>query len=390
MKCDRTMGPSLWLFSQEPGKYGGAESVVNEVVKLLESGNISWKHAWVTRFSSMKYAREGELQFRALPLPAYVNSILAGIKLRSGFKRQAVGLVVGGSPTAGGIAYGAGLPYGMWIGTTLMSEYRGREFCKEFTAGNSSIAFNRALLFMNRYLEKCVLRKARFIVTQSLFMAREIEKEYSIPSALIDYIPYPMKVMGGKNRGWRSNGPRLLAVGRVDDRRKNFGFLLKAFTLIKEEFRDSQLRIVGEVSAKSWIFEDYDYLLSQGAVKAIGVLSEEDLMREYEWANIFVLSPTQEGLGIVFLEAMAHGLPVVTTTCGGPEGIIIDGVNGYLVPKEDPMAFKLAVKRVWNSASEYTRMCGKAREYIIANHNDKRFAKLFLGKLKDHLGVSLP
>ena len=388
--CDGAMGPSLWLFSQEPGKYGGAESVVNEVAKLLDSGNIGWKHAWVTRFSSKKCGRDGSPHFRALPLPAYVNSILAGIKWRNVFKRQAVGLVIGGSPTAGGIAYGAGLPYGIWMGTTLLNEYGRREVCKEFMAGNSSIALNRAFLFMNRYLEKIVLLNSRFIITQSPFMAREVEREYSIPSTLIDYIPYPVKVVGGKNREWCSSGPRLLAVGRVDDRRKNFRLLLKAFSLIKEELRDSQLRIVGEVSAKSRIFDDYEYLLSEGAVRPLGVLSGEDLIREYEWANIFVLSPKQEGLGIVFLEAMAHGLPVVTTKCGGPEGIVIDGVNGYLVPKEDAVGFKLAVKKVWSSDSEYKRMCSKAREYVIANHSHKRFVNLFLGKLKENLGISSP
>jgi glycosyltransferase involved in cell wall biosynthesis len=47
---------------------------------------------------------------------------------------------------------------------------------------------------------------------------------------------------------------------------------------------------------------------------------------------VFALSSDEEGLGIVILEAMACAIPVVATKCGGPDGIITDGKDGYLIP----------------------------------------------------------
>jgi glycosyltransferase involved in cell wall biosynthesis len=58
---------------------------------------------------------------------------------------------------------------------------------------------------------------------------------------------------------------------------------------------------------------------------------------------VFALSSDEEGLGIVILEAMACAIPVVATKCGGPDGIITDGKDGYLIPlgQAETMANKL-------------------------------------------------
>jgi len=69
-----------------------------------------------------------------------------------------------------------------------------------------------------------------------------------------------------------------------------------------------------------------------------------DLIQLYQQAAVFALSSDEEGLGVVILEAMACGVPVVATRCGGPDGIITDGEDGYLVPVDDAdaMAARLA------------------------------------------------
>ena len=60
-----------------------------------------------------------------------------------------------------------------------------------------------------------------------------------------------------------------------------------------------------------------------------------ELVRLYQKASIFALTSDEEGLGVVLLEAMACALPVVSTRSGGPDGIIADGEDGYLVPIDD-------------------------------------------------------
>ena len=67
----------------------------------------------------------------------------------------------------------------------------------------------------------------------------------------------------------------------------------------------------------------------------------------YQRAAVFALPSDDEGLGIVILEAMACGVPVVATRCGGPEDIITDGTDGFLVPRYDAgaLASRLVSKK---------------------------------------------
>ena len=61
----------------------------------------------------------------------------------------------------------------------------------------------------------------------------------------------------------------------------------------------------------------------------------KELIKLYQGSTVFALPSAEEGFGVVIIEAMACGVPVVATRCGGPDGIIVDGKDGYLVPLDD-------------------------------------------------------
>jgi glycosyltransferase involved in cell wall biosynthesis len=74
----------------------------------------------------------------------------------------------------------------------------------------------------------------------------------------------------------------------------------------------------------------------------------------YQEAKCFVLPSYEEGFGMVILEAMACGIPVVSTRCGGPNDIVLDGENGYLVDIGDVNAM----------AEKILALCIKKKIYI--------------------------
>jgi glycosyltransferase involved in cell wall biosynthesis len=111
-------------------------------------------------------------------------------------------------------------------------------------------------------------------------------------------------------------------------------------------------------------------------VRIHGNVNEIELARLYREAIAFVLSSDEEGLGIVILEAMASGLPVVSTNCGGPSTAIVEGETGFLTPVGDADAMAEAIKRLLDDPSLCQRM-GRAGRRVA----EDRFSLAVTGKV---------
>jgi glycosyltransferase involved in cell wall biosynthesis len=95
---------------------------------------------------------------------------------------------------------------------------------------------------------------------------------------------------------------------------------------------------------------------------------DADTLRDlYRHARAFVLSSDEEGLGLVLLEAMASGIPVVSTNCGGPSTLIDSGRNGFLTPVGNADALAEAVDRILRDPGEAQPMGEAGRERAV-NH----------------------
>jgi glycosyltransferase involved in cell wall biosynthesis len=171
----------------------------------------------------------------------------------------------------------------------------------------------------------------------------------------------------------------VLAVGRLDDPRKNIGMLLEAFALASSRLsRGARLVLAGErppgdeviaLAAKLGIADSVDVRLS---------LSIEALAALYRRAAVFALTSDEEGLGIVALEAMASGVPVVCTRCGGPETSVVDGETGFLVPTRDAAQFAERLVRLLSDADLRRRMGQSARAHVMRTFSLERTGKSFL------------
>jgi glycosyltransferase involved in cell wall biosynthesis len=151
----------------------------------------------------------------------------------------------------------------------------------------------------------------------------------------------------------------ILSVSRLADPRKNVRLLLEAYGALRES-RSNIPRLV--LAGRGGLLpDDWNYAVSRGIADHLDVyadVSTEQLHRLYHNAAMFVLSSNEEGLGIVLLEAMASGLPVISTDCGGPSVVVVPHENGLLTPVGDAQALASAMSFLFDSP-EIRRQMGE-------------------------------
>jgi glycosyltransferase involved in cell wall biosynthesis len=133
----------------------------------------------------------------------------------------------------------------------------------------------------------------------------------------------------------------ILFAGRLIDV-KGVEHLVKAFPAVLEKQANAKLLVVGSGPCKEDLVSLSERLHLQEKVVFQDAVSQEELVRYYSMADVFVLPSVTtdegetEGLGVVLLEAMASGVPVIGTGVGGIPDIIKDGETGLLAVEKNP------------------------------------------------------
>ncbi len=161
---------------------------------------------------------------------------------------------------------------------------------------------------------------------------------------------------------WQDGTPNLLFVGRLEDR-KGLIHLLKAFRLIRKADTDCRLLVVGSGPQER---EMRRYVLTRGLgnVEFLGRVSDAEKAQLFRTADVFVSPATRgESFGIVLLEAMAAGTPIVCSDIHGYKGVVQRGSQALLVPPRDPKALAAAISELLADPALRTTMgaSGQAR-----------------------------
>jgi colanic acid/amylovoran biosynthesis glycosyltransferase len=178
-------------------------------------------------------------------------------------------------------------------------------------------------------------------------------------------------------------GPlRVIAVGSLSWK-KGFEYALRAVRLARDAGVDLELEIIGDgVDRQRLLFGIQDLGLS-GCVRLSGRLPADGVRERLQNADLFLLSSLSEGLSNAALEAMATGLPVVTTDCGGMREAVSDGVEGFVVPIRDVKRMAAALGRLSEDAELRVRMGAAARARVLKEFTLARQVRAFTELLEE-------
>ncbi|MBL8295582.1 MAG: glycosyltransferase family 4 protein [Bryobacterales bacterium] len=288
--------------------------------------------------------------------------------------------VVGGTPPWLCPVLEARRPSLLWTASTLWADRASRVM--ERTGAGRMV--HRYLAWRAQHYEKLALEQAGHVFALSPYTVKAIQQitpnvkpELAICGVdTVHYQPAPA----------RDKRNYILSVARFEDARKNVNLLLQAYRQLVDQRPDApDLYLVGDkpsMASRKRLAE----LNLQDRVHLAGPVDGRRLAELYAQAKFFVLSSDEEGLGIVLLEAMASGLPVISTRSGGPEVVIEDQVTGYLTPVREVEPLVAAMERLAGDPSLREAMGKLARRRVERMFSVEATQEIFLRKYDEVLG----
>lgn len=203
---------------------------------------------------------------------------------------------------------------------------------------------------MVHVLERAALHRLDVVVANSHYTANVIRARYALPEARVrvchksisaDHFAAAAKMRAAAV----PHPPRVLFVGG-NMQRKGLPTLISAASIVLQAIPDAEFWVVGFDPAQPKM----EALCAQQRVRHafhfLGWRTQEELPALHAQCDVFAMPSLTEAFGVAVLEAMAAGLPVVSTAVGGVTEIVCDGDNGLLVPPDAPLDLARALIRL--------------------------------------------
>ena len=226
--------------------------------------------------------------------------------------------------------------------------------------------------FLRKLWTKRIVRRAKMVTTASQVLA-EAMQSHGLKNRRYELLPNVVDTNLFKPIPHHNEVPKIVHVSCFEYKSKNISGLLAALKLLKDKGVTYQAVLIGEGMDLEAMKQQVSALDLDDCVRFTGLLQGQDLVNELATGDFFVLPCHYETGGIVLLEAMACGLPVVATNVGAlPE--IVNEQNGLLVPDGDVKALVDAMEQCCRTYVNYNSEA--LREQVV-----KRYSKEKVGAL---------
>jgi len=225
--------------------------------------------------------------------------------------------------------------------------------------------------------ERRLLQSGPLLLANSKAIIDELQREYGvdIPTDRYRLVHHGIPDQFHHVRPRPSTGGvEVLFVGRLESR-KGADVLFSSLPRLCEQFPEARFRIIGEdvkeEPGKATPLEkfraEHDPLVQSGRVILAGRVSHEQLLEAYASCDVFVAPSRFESFGLIVLEAMMFGKPVVSSKVGGIAEVCHDGVEGILTLPGETAAFSAAVGRLLSSPDLRHKMGTAARKRYLSS-----------------------
>lgn len=224
-----------------------------------------------------------------------------------------------------------------------------------------------SLPFLKGFLRWSARISAR-VTAISTFTAGEVRQLADVP---VEVIPYTIGFADNikfEISNLKSARPEVLTVGRLVER-KGVRYLIEAFGLLPASL-DARLVVVGGGPLLDELKAQAAGSGAAGRITFTGRVTEAELIAHYQRAAVYVQPAIidsrgdTEMLGVVLLEAMHYGVPVIGSDLGGITDIIIHEKTGLLVPEKDPAALAQAIERILTDITLRDQLTANAGQHL--------------------------
>jgi len=230
--------------------------------------------------------------------------------------------------------------------------------------------------FFRKWATKIVVKHASVITTVTENLTKAMQN-HGLKNTNYMVLPNVVDTNLFQIKPHENTIPKIIHISCFEDKSKNISGLLESFKILQNKDIAYQAVLIGEGMDYEAMKQKADSLQLNDNVTFTGMLQGQDLADALASGDFLVLSSNYENMPVVILEALACGLPVVSTNVGGISEIVNDS-NGLLVPPHDAVKLADAMQKMLENYQNYD--ANTLRDSII-----KKFSNEAVGKLLNSL-----